>query len=207
MASFKKIIENNNLLACLIILLLIVSIVQGFFLVKLNRSLNRDSSAAETNRQFNGNFGLRDDQFNPFDSQKWDPFEEFQSMREQMDRMFDDSSNRLRLSPFFDKKRQNTIMPQTDLVEEDNRYVVKMNIPGSEEAEIKVDLEGDTLTVRAKTIHTAENKKGDSFLRMERSIGSFQRSIPLPGPVDGSTMNTEYKNGVLTIILPKKTTE
>ena len=78
-----------------------------------------------------------------------------------------------------------------------------MNIPGSDKAEIQVDVEGDTLTVKVKTQTGQKKKDSDSYLRMERRMGSFQRTITLPGPVDSGAMETEYEDGVLTIILPK----
>jgi HSP20 family protein len=124
-------------------------------------------------------------------------------MQERMDRMFNDSYNRFRLSPFFDENKKDTFLPQTDLIEEDDRYIVKMNIPGSDKAEIQVDVEGDTLTVKAKTQTGQKKKDSDSYLRMERRMGSFQRTLTLPGPVDSGAMETEYEDGVLTIILPK----
>ena len=79
-----------------------------------------------------------------------------------------------------------------------------MNIPGSEKAEINVDVTDDTLNVRAKIQTNRRNEKGNSWHRMERSMGSFERSLTLPGPVDAGAVKTEYEDGVLTIILPKQ---
>ena len=204
MSNLKKILENKKILLGLVVLFLVISTVQSIFLVKLYRSVNADMSGNEFTRDFGKDFGLKDDFLKPFDNKNWDPFEEFQSMQERMDRMFDDSYNRFRLSPFFGEGKKDTFLPQTDLLEESDRYVVKMNIPGADKAEIQVDIEGDTLTVKAKTQIGKENKKGDTFLRLERSMGSIQRSIPLPGPVVSGEMITEYEDGVFTIILPKQ---
>ena len=120
--------------------------------------------------------------------------------------MFDDSYNHFRRSPFSDEERIDSLLPQTDLFEEDDRYVVKMHIPGSERAEIKVDIEGAVLKVKAQTQRSEDQnqKKDEAILRMERSAGAFQRTMQLPGSVDSLLMNTEYKDGMLTIILPKK---
>ncbi len=203
MSKIKKIIENKMLLVGLIIFLLFISIAQSVFLIKLYRSVNQDSPV-EITRDLGKDFGLQDDFFKHFDDQTWNPLEEFKDMRERMDRIFDDSFNRFRLSPSFDEDRKETFVPQTDLMEEDDRYIVKMNLPGSDKAEIKVDIDGETLRVKAKTQTAKGNKNGDSFLRMERSVGSFQRAIQLPGPVEAGGMKTEYEDGVLTVILPKK---
>jgi len=206
MNAFNKIIENKNLFICLIVLLLIVSAVQGVFLIKLYRSVDRNNFANELTQDLSKDFGLKDELFEHFDPDKWDPLEEFRSMQERMDRMFDDSYNRFKLSPFFgeDEKGTNTFIPQTDLIEEDDRYIVKMNIPGSEKAEIQVDVQNETLNVKAKTQVARKNSNDDTILRMERRMGSFQRTLTLPGPVDSGAMETEYEDGVLTIILPKQ---
>lgn len=205
MSFYEKITKNKNLLLGLVVLLLCISAVQSFFLIKLYRSVEHGNSAEKLSQEFDKEFKLEDGFFKPFDDQAWDPFDEFQNMRERMDRMFDDSYNRFKLSPFFDEdnKGKSTFLPQTDLIEEDDKYVVKMNIPGSDKAEIQVDVEGDTLTVKAKTQTAQKKKDSDSYLRMERRMGSFQRALTLPGPVDSGAMETKYEDGVLTIILPK----
>lgn len=79
-----------------------------------------------------------------------------------------------------------------------------MNIPGSTETEIETHIEGNLLTVKAKIQTEENNKKSDKYLKMERSTGIFQRSLQLPGSVESDAMETRYKDGVLTIILPKK---
>ena len=206
MSTFiKNIIENKKILLILVVILLVASTIQSVFLVKLYRAVDRsNNTTVELSETLNGNSGLQKDFFKPFDLQNWDPYEEFQFMRDQMERMFDNSNNRLQLSPFFDEHRsQLGILPQTDLEEQDDRYVVTMNIPGSDKAEINVDLDGTILTVKAKTKSDSSQRNADNFLRMERSMGSFQRTLTLPGPVDASGMKTEYKDGVLTIIVPK----
>lgn len=203
MSVYEKITKNKNLLLGVVVLLLCLSAVQSYFLFKLYRSVEHGNSAEELSQELEKEFKLEDDFFKPFDDDSWSPFDEFQNMRERMDRMFNDSYNRFRLSPFFDENKKDSFLPQTDLIEEDNRYVVKMNIPGSDKAEIQVDVEGDTLTVKAKTQTAQKKEDSDSYLRMERRMGSFQRTLTLPGPVDSGAMETEYEDGVLTIILPK----
>ena len=207
MSVYEKITKNKNLLLGLVVLLLCVSAVQSFFLIKLYKSVGHDNSSEELSQELEKEFKLEDDFFKPFDDQSWSPSDEFQSMRDRMDRMdrmFNDSYNRFRLSPLFDDNKKDTFLPQTDLIEEDDRYVVKMNIPGSDKAEIQVDVEGEILTVKAKTQTAQKKEESDSYLRMERRMGSFQRTLTLPGPVDSGAMETEYADGVLTIILPKQ---
>jgi HSP20 family molecular chaperone IbpA len=93
-----------------------------------------------------------------------------------MERMFDDSYNRFRHSPFFDEERIDSLLPQTDLLEEDDRNVVKMNIPGSEQAEIKVDIEGAILTVKAQTQCPEDQKKDRWLLENEKKRGYMAKN-------------------------------
>jgi HSP20 family protein len=203
MNLFRKVVGNKRVLIGAIIFLFFISAVQGIFIVKLYRSANLDKPEKNFTNEFEKYFSLKDDFFKPFDNKPWDPFNEFKSMRERMDRMFEDSNNRFTKNPDFNKSdRKNTNLPQIDLSDESDRYVVKMNIPGSEKTEIEADIEGNRLNVKAK-IQTEKNKS-DKYLKMERSTGVFQRSIQLPGPVESDAMKTLYKDGVLTITLPKK---
>lgn len=168
MENLKNILGNNKILIPLIIVLLIVSGIQSVFLIKLYKSVQQDDTIVNMGDNIGQNFGKQGDIFKHFNrDEQWDPFEEFQSMREQMERMFDDTRNRFQLSPFFDEEDQTTnILPQTDIEEKDDRYIVTMNIPGSDKTDIKVDLEGDTLTVIAKTKKDLAGKNGNNFLRM-----------------------------------------
>ena len=104
MNVYEKITNNKNLLIGLVVLLLCISTVQSFFLIKLYRSVEHGNSAEELSQEFEKEFKLEDDFLKPFDDHSWSPFDEFQSMQERMDRMFNDSYNRFRLSPFFDEK-------------------------------------------------------------------------------------------------------
>ena len=204
MENVKNLLGNNKILISLIIVMLIVSGIQSVFLIKLYKSVEQDNTIVKMEESLDQHFEKQGDIFKHFDLDKqWDPFEEFQAMREQIERMFDNSNNRFKLSPFFDDSSKTKMLPETDLQDKGDHYIITMNIPGSDETEIKVDFEGDTLIVDAQTKTTHSEKNKSSFLQMERSLGSFQRSMTLPGPVDSGGMRTEYEDGVLTIILPK----
>ena len=205
MENVKNLLGNNKILISLIIVMLIVSGIQSVFLIKLYKSVEQDNTIVKMEENLDQHFEKQGDIFKHFDLDKqWDPFEEFQAMREQMERMFDNSNNRFKLSPFFDDNfRSIDIIPQTDIEEKDDRYIVTMNIPGSDETEINIDLEADTLTVSAKIKNSTPGNKGNGFLRMERNIGNFKRVLTLPGPVDEEKMETKYEDGVLMIVLPK----
>ncbi len=204
MTTGKKNYDKKNILLALIVVLNVDSAVQSVFLVKIHRAVEGESSSWLLEEYLGNDFGAAEDFLKRFESDKWDPFTELQSMRRQMERMFDDSHNRFKLSPFIER-HENTyhFLPQTDIEDQKDRYSVKMNIPGADEAEIKGDLQDDVLTVNAQTKRAARNRGRDNFLRIERSLGSFQRSTPLPSPVDEGQMETKYEDGVLAIIIPK----
>ncbi|MFW8600174.1 Hsp20/alpha crystallin family protein [Desulfobacterota bacterium M19] len=202
MNNLKKITGDKKVLVGLLIILLIISTIQGVFLIKMYRSAHQGLSNDGALLTFNKDFSPKDNFFNPFKQQNWNPVTEFQNMRRQMNRMLDNSYNRFRLSPFWDNE-SDIFLPQTDILDKKDSYVIKMNIPGSDRTKIETEIKGGILTVKAKTEIYKKSSEGETYLRMERGTGIFERSISLPGPVKGGAMKTEYKNGVLTIILPK----
>lgn len=92
--------------------------------------------------------------------------------------------------------------PSLDLAETKDALVVKTEIPGIEPKEIQVSLQDQVLTIKGEKKQEKE-EKDEHYYRMERSYGAFARTIRLPVPVDGSKVNATFKNGVLTITLPK----
>lgn len=95
-----------------------------------------------------------------------------------------------------------TGVPSTDVAETDNAYEVSIELPGLEEKDIEVSVTDDMLTVKGEKKHEHEEKRKDYHLS-ERSYGSFFRSIPLPAGVDSNKADANFKNGVLTVTLPK----
>lgn len=133
----------------------------------------------------------------------WDPFSEMERMREQMDRMFQATFNRLRLSAKNVLSESFTFSPQMDLSEEGDEYVVRFDLPGLDKSKVSVKLEDRLLTVLGSTTESREQKQAGRVIRMERRSGRFSRSITLPGPVRAEGMKAEYENGVLTVRVPK----
>jgi HSP20 family protein len=92
--------------------------------------------------------------------------------------------------------------PAVDLAERDNDYIVKMELPGVDKTDVKVTIQGTTITVRGEKKQEKESKDS-SYFRLERSYGTFERSFTLPGEVQSEKINAGYKDGILTITLPK----
>lgn len=100
-------------------------------------------------------------------------------------------------SPFGDESA-----PKSDVVETEAAIEVSVELPGMKEEDIEVSLTDTALTIKGeKQIEKKEEKTG--YYLSERRYGSFYRSIPLPGGVDSDKVEASFKNGVLTVTLPK----
>jgi HSP20 family protein len=92
--------------------------------------------------------------------------------------------------------------PKLDFSETKDAYVVKLEVPGVEQKEISVALEDQFLTVRGEKSREKE-EKDEKFHRVERAWGAFARTIRLPGSVDTEKTTAAFKDGLLTVTLPK----
>ena len=95
--------------------------------------------------------------------------------------------------------------PRVDVSETKDAVVVKAEMPGMEQKDINVELENQVLTIKGEK-HQEKEEKGERFHRMERSWGAFSRTFRLPAAVEGGKVNATFKNGVLTVTLPKAPT-
>ena len=122
------------------------------------------------------------------------------SLQREMNRLFDDFFGRdFFVEPF---RGMGEWRPAMDVAETDNAVVVKAELPGLEAKDVEVSLNGDILTVKGEKKEEKEEKT-KSFHRVERHYGSFERSIRLPAPVKPDKVEATFKNGVLTVELPK----
>jgi HSP20 family protein len=93
-------------------------------------------------------------------------------------------------------------MPRVDVIERDNEFCVRAELPGVTKDNLDVSLQENTLTLRATTRKEEEEEKGQ-YYRRELSHGEFQRTVRLPGLVDGDKAKATFKDGVLELIVPK----
>jgi HSP20 family protein len=93
--------------------------------------------------------------------------------------------------------------PAVDILETENEMLLKMDVPEVEMKDLDIRLENDTLTIKGERKFEQENK-GKGYHRIERSYGSFARSFTLPNTLETEKVHADYKNGVLTVTLPKK---
>jgi HSP20 family protein len=94
------------------------------------------------------------------------------------------------------------ITPSLDLAETDGALEVRMDVPGMEAKDIDIQVNNNLLTVSGERKEERE-EKGKTYHRVERRVGSFSRSVTLPCPVNEGAVDAQYKNGILTIKLPK----
>lgn len=113
------------------------------------------------------------------------------------------------LEPFFgrfnfldDQPTSGTWAPPVDVAEEKDHILVKVEVPGVDEKDLRVHFEDGLLTVSGE--RQFERKDDRNYHRIERTYGSFVRSFTLPRTVDANAITANYKNGVLEIEIPKK---
>ncbi|MBP0593435.1 Hsp20/alpha crystallin family protein [Paraburkholderia sp. LEh10] len=91
-----------------------------------------------------------------------------------------------------------------DVTENDGAYTVKADLPGLDKKDIDVHIDGRIVSINAKVERNKEEKEGERVIRRERYSGAFSRSFSLAGEVDDAKATAEYKDGVLSLNLPKK---
>lgn len=122
-------------------------------------------------------------------------------LRREMDHFFDD------LVPFSwshnnGGKAAATWAPSADVTEDENEYMIRMDIPGMEKKDIKVNYQDGRLTVTGERKSEEKEEKKD-FIRRERYYGSFYRAFTLPEKVKDDKINASFKDGVLMLKVPK----
>ena len=120
-------------------------------------------------------------------------------MQREIDRVFDSF---FRNDLTDDGKWGKFWSPDIDLIENDNAFVVKAELPGVSKEDVKISLVDSILTIRGEKM-TGDDDKQKSYHRVERHYGTFQRSFTMPASVDSNRIEAEFKDGVLTITLPK----
>ncbi len=130
---------------------------------------------------------------------RWEPVREMMTLREAMDRLFDDAFTR----PF--NIDGGSVAPAIDLYQTDDEVVVKAGLPGVKAEDVQISVTADVLTLRGEFKQESEQKEASYHVR-ERRSGSFERSVLLPTEVQTDKAKAAFENGVLTITLPKAET-
>jgi HSP20 family protein len=132
---------------------------------------------------------------------RWEPVRELSSLQEEMNRLF---------THFFDAPGGNggdarlvrRWIPAMDLVETDDHFVLRADLPGLGEDDVAIELEDNVLTVSGERKAEHEDTR-EGFYRLERASGAFRRSLTLPDGVDAEGISAKFDKGVLEIRIPK----
>lgn len=128
----------------------------------------------------------------------WSPLEQLTRLRDEMDRLF--------TSPFNELQRGGQLFnqwaPALDLYEDKDNIFVKAEVPGMKKEDIDVSLHENALTISGERKYEQKHEEAENY-RSERFFGRFTRSVTLPVPVEGEKVKASYKDGILTITLPK----
>jgi HSP20 family protein len=130
---------------------------------------------------------------------RWDPFRELEEVSDRLNRMFARPATRT------NGKETMTVAdwaPTVDISETDGEYQIKAEIPDVKKEDVKGTVEDGVLTIQGERKQEKE-EKGKRYHRIERSYGSFVRSFSLPDVIDEEKVKAEFKDGVLSLHLPK----
>ena len=116
---------------------------------------------------------------------------ELQDLRSRMNRLFENEGESTRLWA-----------PAVDISEDEHQIVLEAELPGMKKKEIDIQLNGDTLTLRGER-KIEQSQKGEQYHRVERHYGAWQRTFQIEIPIDAHKVSADYKEGVLTVTLPK----
>ncbi len=131
---------------------------------------------------------------------RWDPGREVDSLQSDVNRLFD---------TFFQGRSGTRSsagtqrwIPAMDLTEKDNEFVLRADLPGMSEDDVAIEVKDNVLTISGER-KSEHEEKGEGFYRVERSFGSFSRSLDLPTGIDAKAVSAEFDKGVLEVRIPK----
>jgi HSP20 family protein len=133
---------------------------------------------------------------------RWEPVRELTSLQNEMNRLF---------NTFFDTPSTGgngnggslrRWIPAMDLVETDDHFVLKADLPGLDESDVNIEVEDNVLTVSGERKAEHEDNR-EGYVRVERAYGSFRRSLTLPEGVDAEAVTASFEKGVLQVSIPK----
>ncbi|MFN3605270.1 MAG: Hsp20/alpha crystallin family protein [Leptonema sp. (in: bacteria)] len=127
------------------------------------------------------------------------PADYFTNFQRKIDEIFEEF---FRDFGFPSSREWSNFYPRIDVKDNKDKIIVEADLPGISEKELEVSVTKDSIVLEGEKKHEFEESK-ENYYRKERSYGSFKRVIPLPVEIDDTKVEAKFKNGVLTIILPK----
>ena len=129
---------------------------------------------------------------------RWEPFRELSSLQTEMNRLFNAAFE----GPGSGNGGARRWTPAMDMLETEDEFVLRADLPGLSESDVHIELEDNVLTVSGERKTEHEDKR-EGFYRMERSYGSFSRSLTLPKGIDPEAVTAAFDRGVLEVRVPK----
>jgi len=136
--------------------------------------------------------------------QRWDPMRGLLELQERMNGLFEDVLSRSAGGADDETAQAAGWRPPVDLFEETDRYVLRADLPGISAGDLEIQVENGRLVLRGERKMDGNISK-ESYLRVERPYGRFAVQIALPPSVDQQSIRALHRNGVVEILLPKKT--
>ena len=132
---------------------------------------------------------------------RWEPVRELHTMQNEMNRLF---------NTFFDSPTPSNggnagvrrWIPAMDVVETEDHFVLRADLPGLSESDVNIELEDNVLTVAGER-KAEHEQRSEGYYRVERAFGSFSRSLTLPEGVNADAIQASFDNGVLEVRIPK----
>lgn len=131
---------------------------------------------------------------------RWNPWREVSTLQQRMNHLFNE--------PFFrsggdeDELRMGTWYPAVDMFDDEDKIVIKAELPGLDKKDISVDIENRVLTLSGERNYDNEVKE-ENYYRRERTFGRFKRAFNLPADVNEDLIKADFKDGVLKVEIPK----
>jgi len=132
---------------------------------------------------------------------RWDPFRDLMTLQDRMNRLFEETARGRGGEDEW--TLGGSWAPAVDIYEHEGDIVLKAELPGIDPKNVDIRVENNVLSLRGERRVDSEVKK-ESYHRVERAYGTFARSFTLPNLVDTEKIKADYKEGVLTLLLPKK---
>jgi len=181
--------KREKILSIVVFLLVLVVGFQGYYMYKLNDTnqlVKKETIILPKVDRFAGG----------------NPFEEFQQMQKEMDKIFNSMNSNFSTMPEFEEFFKDiSVTPSLNIEDLKDRYEIKVNLPGADEKNIKISINDGVLMVEAKTGRYSDSNSSN-FIKKEIYEGSFVRSITLPKDAK-SDFQSKFENGVLKITIPK----
>ncbi len=135
---------------------------------------------------------------------RWSPWRETVTMQNFFNRFFDDSYTRAEFNN--GEIEMTNWQPMVDIYDRDEEIVIKAELPGLEKKDITIDVKDRILTLKGERTYDNETE-GDKYYRRERAYGKFERSFTLPDGLDPEKIKADYKDGLLSVEIPKSEKE